>query len=366
MNDFADHRDPRVRSDLLWANISEVSGVKRTSPERELMSANEPKWTSACRNLSSISKGVAVEKLACHLEILRSRSVIIPQLEFVEALMRIAGSVLPLALFGALFGFQSDASAGPLPPTTASMDFVVCGYGGICEAENPPINFPPNPNAQTVNGPTVDGTSVGFGSIGFQPPASSAQTPSSQITGYLDGYPSSTLNILFTTFFEFMPLSGMAPPIATAELSAIGGVQTNQPTDISGDVAYASVTISNLSSPATVYSACAILGSVSVGSCGAGSAPVTNPFSVSQSLSLTPGDIYSLQLAISLASDISDAPAQFQNLNASIDPTITNEDPSDFRLLVSATPLPSAWTMMLIGLAGLGFVAYRGTLGAWG
>jgi len=25
------------------------------------------------------------------------------------------------------------------------------------------------------------------------------------------------------------------------------------------------------------------------------------------------------------------------------------------------TPLPSTWTMMLIGLAGLGFVAYRGT-----
>jgi hypothetical protein len=27
----------------------------------------------------------------------------------------------------------------------------------------------------------------------------------------------------------------------------------------------------------------------------------------------------------------------------------------------SVTPLPSTWTMMLIGLAGLGFVAYRGT-----
>jgi hypothetical protein len=26
---------------------------------------------------------------------------------------------------------------------------------------------------------------------------------------------------------------------------------------------------------------------------------------------------------------------------------------------VSATPLPATWTMMLIGLAGFGFVAYR-------
>ena len=26
---------------------------------------------------------------------------------------------------------------------------------------------------------------------------------------------------------------------------------------------------------------------------------------------------------------------------------------------VSATPLPPSWTMMLIGLAGFGFVAYR-------
>jgi len=116
--------------------------------------------------------------------------------------MRRAGSALPFALFGALFGFQSDASAGPLPPTTASMNFIVCGFGGTCEAENPPIHFPPNPNQQTVNGPAADGTSnVGFGSIGFQPPASSAQTPSSQLAGYLDGYPGSTLNILFTTFF---------------------------------------------------------------------------------------------------------------------------------------------------------------------
>jgi len=162
-------------------------------------------------------------------------------------------------------------------------------------------------------------------------------------------------------FFELMPLSGTSPPLAGAELSAIGGVQTNAPTDISGDTAYASVTISNFSSLTTVYSACAVLSPVSVASCGAGSAPVMNPFSVSQSLNLTPGDVYSLQLAITLSSNYSAAQVQFQNLNASIDPTITNEDPSDFRLLVSTTPLPSTWTMMLIGLAGLGFVAYRGS-----
>jgi hypothetical protein len=32
---------------------------------------------------------------------------------------------------------------------------------------------------------------------------------------------------------------------------------------------------------------------------------------------------------------------------------------SQINLAVSATPLPPAWTMMLIGLAGFGFVAYR-------
>jgi len=40
-------------------------------------------------------------------------------------------------------------------------------------------------------------------------------------------------------------------------------------------------------------------------------------------------------------------------------------EPGDFARIVTSntavTPLPSTWTMMLIGLAGLGFVAYRGT-----
>jgi hypothetical protein len=274
-----------------------------------------------------------------------------------------ASRVLPLALLGVLFGFQSGASAGPLPLATGSMDFVVCGYGGTCESETPPIQFPPNPNMQTVNGPnTGNGTSVGVGMIGYQPPGSSAQTPTTQISGYLTGYPSSTLDVLFTYDFEFMALNGSGPSVAPAELSASGGVQASAPSDISGDIAYAGVTITDISgTPSTVYSACAILGTVSIASCGHG--PVTNPFNVSPSLNLTPGDIYSLQLEISIAFDDSAAPVQDQNINGSIDPTITNADPSDFQLLVSpnlvATPLPSSWTMMLIGLAGLGLVAYR-------
>jgi hypothetical protein len=282
----------------------------------------------------------------------------------VEGNMAKASRVLPLAVFGALLGFQSGASAGPLPLATGSMEFDVCSFGGTCEFETPSIQFPPNPNMQTVNGPnTGNGSSVGTGTIGFQPPSSSAQTPTTQIAGYLTGYPSSTLDVLFTYDFEFMALNGTGPSLAPAELSAMGGVQASAPSDVSGDAASASVTITDISAstPLTVFSACAILGPVSIASCGFGT--VMNPFNVSPSLNLTPGDIYSLQLEISIAFDDSAAPVQDQNVNGSIDPTITNADPSDFQLLVSpnlvTTPLPSTWITMLIGLAGLGLVAYR-------
>jgi hypothetical protein len=57
------------------------------------------------------------------------------------------------------------------------------------------------------------------------------------------------------------------------------------------------------------------------------------------------------------------------SISASVDPTLTLADPSLYTLLfspgiengsgVAVTPIPSTWTMMLIGLCGFGFVAYR-------
>jgi hypothetical protein len=56
------------------------------------------------------------------------------------------------------------------------------------------------------------------------------------------------------------------------------------------------------------------------------------------------------------------------NANASVDPTITidpsNADADAYSLDFSdglTTPLPSTWFMLLSGLAGLAFFAYRGT-----
>jgi hypothetical protein len=43
------------------------------------------------------------------------------------------------------------------------------------------------------------------------------------------------------------------------------------------------------------------------------------------------------------------------------DETMSSGEGFSFDYNVSSTPLPSSWTMMLIGLSGLGFVAYRRT-----
>ena len=49
------------------------------------------------------------------------------------------------------------------------------------------------------------------------------------------------------------------------------------------------------------------------------------------------------------------------NVQLVFDETMSSDEGFNFDYaIVSATPLPSSWTMMLIGLAGLGFVGYRG------
>jgi hypothetical protein len=261
---------------------------------------------------------------------------------------------LVFALLAAFFGVQSDAFAGMITSASGSMQLEACDFAGVCNFVNPQIQFPPNSNTQQINGPDVGmGTSVAYGNIAFQSPTSPNQSPTSQISAYVTGYPSSMANVLVTLDFEFQPVSPGAPPGAPGEVMASGGVQDA----VSGDTAYASVMISEeTATPSTVFSACAVVGSVSCVS-----SLTKNPFSVSQSISFIPNQIYSLQLQISLSFD--NSTGGNHNANASIDPVIINDDPSDFELLVSpnltATPLPATWTTMLIGLVGLGSVTYR-------
>jgi hypothetical protein len=42
-------------------------------------------------------------------------------------------------------------------------------------------------------------------------------------------------------------------------------------------------------------------------------------------------------------------------------PGYYNDNTGSFQVSITATPLPPTWTMLLIGFAGLGFFAYRGT-----
>lgn len=39
---------------------------------------------------------------------------------------------------------------------------------------------------------------------------------------------------------------------------------------------------------------------------------------------------------------------------------LTLYDGVEWGFTIAATPLPTAWTMMMIGMSGVGFVAYRG------
>jgi hypothetical protein len=297
------------------------------------------------------------DNFSCDLE--RSSALFLPRLR--EAVMGKASSILPFALLVTFFGFQSAASAGTITFATGSIELIACNFAGNCSYDNPSIQFQPSANtqqkSQEITGPdnnTGNGDSDVTGGIGFQAPTSSNQSPSSQASAYVTAFPGSQSNELITLGFEFMPVSGSAPPTAPGEVTATGGVYNSS--TAGGDVAYASVTITDETTNTTVFSACAVAGSVSSASC-AGVTATT--FSAAQSINFTPDQIYTLQLEISLAFD--NSTAGDHNANASIDPFITNNDPTDFQLALVAppTPLPPTWTTMLIGLAGLGLVAYR-------
>jgi hypothetical protein len=277
-----------------------------------------------------------------------------------------AGGILPFALLATFFGFQSVASAGTITFATGSIQLEACDVAGNCLDVNPPIQFPPDTNTQQIYGPNPDmsGTSVATATIGFQASSSPNQSPTASATAYVTGYPGSQANVLLTLGFEFIPLSGTAPSTVPGTVSGLGGgVQDNE--TVSGDIAYASVAITEqTATPSNVFSACAVVGNISSPNCAGVTA---STFSISpQSISFTPNQVYTLQLAISLSFDNYADSQHTHNANATIDPFIANNDPSEFQLLlvspnITATPLPSTWTMMLIGLAGLCFFAYRGT-----
>ena len=42
-------------------------------------------------------------------------------------------------------------------------------------------------------------------------------------------------------------------------------------------------------------------------------------------------------------------------------PGYYNDNTGSFQVNISATPLPSTWTMLIAGFLGLGFFAYRGS-----
>jgi len=266
-------------------------------------------------------------------------------------------SILPAALLVALFAHPPIAVAGTIPPATGSIELLACNFAGNCANVNPPISFPPNPNSQTITQPGGPGTDTATGSISFQTSTNPNQTPISQIAAYVTGYPTSQANILFTSFFEFTPLNGTTPGLAPALVTASAGVSEGQ--SVAQDPSSASVTITDESTmPHSIaFSACAGLGTSCV------AFPInSNPFSVSQTINFVPGDLYAFQFQISISFD--DTTGGDHHGFAFIDPFITNNDPSDFQLLfspnlVAGVPEPSTWAMMILGFAGIGFLAYR-------
>ena len=80
------------------------------------------------------------------------------------------------------------------------------------------------------------------------------------------------------------------------------------------------------------------------------------------SADLNVGEVYTVTL--SAAASMFDQSGEF-TIQAGSDPTfsLTGPDASDYEIIyspgVAAVPEPSAWTLMLVGLLGLGVVAYR-------
>ena len=190
-------------------------------------------------------------------------------------------------------------------------------------------------------------------------PANPNETPDAEATAYVTAYPGSSVNLLFTSFFEFMPISPGAPGVVSAPVNATAAVAEETPTThepITGDTIYASVRIADVSqaTPTTVFSACAGIGTIC-----SGSTIDENPFDIAENVNFIAGDTYAFQLQIAVSFDNSTGGDHYAT--ASIDPYVTNDDPTDFALLFSpnlvAVPEPATWAMMLLGLGGLGALA---------
>jgi hypothetical protein len=240
----------------------------------------------------------------------------------------------------------------PPPPAAGDMDLDATSDvdGNLTgEAVDLSLKFPPNNIDRTV----VSATAYAAGSAAIKPtPNISAAALG---TAPVSSQAPSTADVLLVYFFEIVHGSALSIPVPVNVTLTVSGSVSSGSTgaDFEGAYAYVQVTpyLTPNGPPPPLYSNYA---------CNYSSAcdglPVQDSFATSADI---PGLYSNMIYTVTLAVDVTSAD---EVESGGIDPTITL-DPGQpgFALEFSPnlTPLPSTWSMMLIGLAGLGFVGYR-------
>jgi hypothetical protein len=256
----------------------------------------------------------------------------------------VSGFLLGAAFSAPAFGASLDVTV--LPNTT----FFTQVYNG----NTPQSDFSAGTNSMTTGGVTATATA------GLLP--SPNATASASVTG---GGSSSAYDIVSYYFEVLAPTPTPAGTSVSVTISASGAVsQSNVSTGNSAQLYFGN----NLGT-SLIASACTVGGS---GSCAASGLANQASFSIASTETVVLGVQNLITMDLYVAANTLGGVGN-DNQYGYIDPVISFTDPTNpngYSLIfspgvgndapsASATPLPATWTMMLIGLAGFGFMSFR-------
>jgi hypothetical protein len=252
-----------------------------------------------------------------------------------------------------LFASMSGASAGLVLPIPSSTSDIILYSNGVQQSQ---VTTPAPETLSFTNGTaTASGTASTGGPTSVSPGAT-VSPPYITVTSTLSG-PGQAISQAYEEYwFRVSGPAGLSVPIT---IQASGSV--TQPLDSTPNSAQLS--FGTPTGVSEIASACLAINAINCGSLGSRSS-----FSITLPETVTSGADYNLQMTVYVVAQVSagtDTQSATVDPFLSIDPTFLLDHPG-FSLefssgVVNVSPVPesSTWAMLLLGFAGLGFMAYR-------